>query len=231
MAHVTRAPIVHPAPFSAPILGLLAELIPDDSLVLDPFAGIGRIHQLQDELRGVRTVGVEIEPEWAALHPRTMCGDATALPDWMTGVYGAVVTSPCYGNRFADSHTACDGSTRRSYTHDLRAFTGDPERKLHPNNAGAMHWGRKYRELHTAAWREAFRVLKPGGQLILNVSDHQRKKAMQGVPAWHRECLGRIGFDYLTTYELTTRRQKHGANRERAEYEEVQVHRKPLSSG
>lgn len=229
---MTRAPIVHPAPFSAPILGLLAELIPDDSMVLDPFAGIGRIHQLDDpDGSGVRTFGVEIEPEWAALDPRTIRGDATALPEHWSARFDAVVTSPCYGNRFADSHTACDGSTRRSYTHDLRAFTGDPARKLDPNNAGAMHWGEKYRLLHFLAWREAFRVLKPGGLLILNVSDHQRKKAMQGVPAWHRDELGRIGFDYLTTYEVTTRRQKRGANRERAEYEEVQVHRKPLSSG
>src|SRR3982750_3152473 len=94
-----RAPIVHPAPSPAPILGLLAELVGDGSMVLDPFAGIGRIHQLEDLDRGIITEGVEIEPEWAALDPRTRLGDATALPEHWAAAFDAVVTSPCYGNR------------------------------------------------------------------------------------------------------------------------------------
>lgn len=69
--------LAHPAPYPLKMLPLLAELVPADEFpkVLDPFAGTGRIHELPNE-----TVGVEIEPEWAALHPDTICGSALELP-------------------------------------------------------------------------------------------------------------------------------------------------------
>jgi hypothetical protein len=38
-------------------------------------AGTGVIHELPNE-----TIGVEIEPEWASMHPDTIVGDATRLP-------------------------------------------------------------------------------------------------------------------------------------------------------
>ena len=62
------APLVvrHPAKFSAAILDRLAELVPPGSRVIDPFAGTGKVHTLADLLTGTTTVGVEIEPEWAA---------------------------------------------------------------------------------------------------------------------------------------------------------------------
>jgi tRNA G10 N-methylase Trm11 len=45
--------------------------------VLDPFAGIGGVHYL-DQF-GFPTVGVEIERDWCN-HARTVQADATALP-------------------------------------------------------------------------------------------------------------------------------------------------------
>ena len=102
----------------------------------------------------LETVGVELEPEWADLHPDTFVGNALALK-FDDADFDAVVTSPTYGNRLADHHNAKDGSVRRSYTHDLG-------RQLQEDNSGAMHWGPKYRDFHRKAWIEAKRVIRPG---------------------------------------------------------------------
>jgi tRNA G10 N-methylase Trm11 len=106
-------------------------------IVVDPFAGTGRIHELS-HVPGVRTVGVEIEPEWARLSSGTVVADALALPVADSSVH-AICTSPTYGNRHADHHEACDPSLRRTYRHDLG-------RELHPNNSGRLQWGPDYRE-------------------------------------------------------------------------------------
>ena len=75
----------HPAKFSNPILAVINEVLAEESKrqgrpysVLDPMAGVGRIHEL-DHRYISETIGVEIEPEWAAAHPGTEVGDATAL--------------------------------------------------------------------------------------------------------------------------------------------------------
>ena len=112
-------PVLHPARFSDAVLDRIGTMLDEyqvNGVVLDPFAGAGKIHRLATPTR--RTVGVEIEPEWAATHPGTIVGNALALGFGAESI-DAVVTSPCYGNRLADHHEARDGSTRRSYTHDL----------------------------------------------------------------------------------------------------------------
>ena len=57
--------VAHPAVFSEKILPLLAaHLDPSHSLILDPFAGVGKIHRLPDDLDWTaETVGVEIEQD------------------------------------------------------------------------------------------------------------------------------------------------------------------------
>jgi len=203
--------VSHPARFSAGIIELFAEMLTDHHShhsvihkVLDPFAGTGRIHELRQY--GFDTTGVEIEPEWAMMHPDTFIGDATNLP-FATHSFDAVVTSPCYGNRFADHHKARDGSVRRSYTHDLG-------RDLDPNNAGAMHWGNEYRQLHIKAWTEARRVLSDGGVLILNIKDHIRSGKRQFVSGWHVTTLCRLGFDLLYHCDVPVRGLRLGGGRE-----------------
>lgn len=114
----------HPAVYSKPLLPIFAEIIVEHLRskhrgvrVLDPFAGVGTIHELQTlcSLPGppgasmlVETVGVELMPAWAQAHDQTIVGDATDLPAEWTGTFDAVVTSPCYGNRMADHHEARD---------------------------------------------------------------------------------------------------------------------------
>lgn len=198
--------VAHPAVFSDAILPVLASLLePEHRQVLDPFAGIGRIHELKNIVEwDVETVGVELEKEWADLHPDTHVGNALAL-EFADGVFDAVVTSPTYGNRLADSHNAKDGSVRRSYTHDLG-------RQLSDENSGDLHWGPRYRDFHREAWLEAKRVLRLDGRLVLNISDHIRQKRRQYVSSWHVETLVGMGFALVDSTRVVTPRLRSGAH-------------------
>lgn len=110
MTKTPAEPHAHPAKFSDEVLDALGEItkrrVKRHEKVLDPFAGIGRIHHLADA-KGWDSVGVEIEPEWADAHARTICGDSTKLTKrFKRGQFVAVITSPVYGNRMSDSHDA-----------------------------------------------------------------------------------------------------------------------------
>ncbi len=193
--------VKHPAKFSEPILRTLFSVVREfcslDSLILDPFAGVGRIHELE-----LNSFGVELEPEWATMHPRTIVGDALCLP-FRDKSFDAVLTSCTYGNRLADHHVARDGSVRHSYRHDLG-------RALHPNNSGQLQWGPKYRAFHEAAWREVRRVCCE--MFFLNTSNHVRKGEIQDVNQWHFETLEGLGFEKLLVIEIPTSRLRYGAN-------------------
>ena len=197
--------VKHPAPYSDNIIKAIQSAL--DRLlmcgrVLDPMAGSGRVH----ELSGYETYGVELEPEWAQMHPRTQVGDATALrfDDFS---FEAIVVSPCYGNRMADHHDARDNSYRRTYTHVLG-------RKLSDNNAGAMQWGEEYRDLHRKAWAEAVRVLRPCGLFLLNCKDHTRAGKRMHVTNWHYKTLLDLGLNLVEVSRIDTPHFRYGENRE-----------------
>lgn len=199
--------IHHPARYSDNLIPKFAEILGvmfhDEAVdVLDPFGGTGRIHELDQW--GHNTCAVEIEPEWANLHERTFLGSALDLP-WVEPEWDAIVTSPTYGNRLADSHNASDADERRSYTHDLG-------RKLHADNSGAMQWGDRYRQFHVKAWTEALRVLKRNGLFILNIKDHIRNGRRQHVAGWHVTTLCRMGLTLLEHHEMSTKNLAVGAN-------------------
>ena len=48
-----------------------------------------------------------------------------------------------------------------------------------------MQWGDAYRSFHVKAWREAWRVLRPGGRFVLNIKDHIRNGERMPVTDWH----------------------------------------------
>jgi tRNA G10 N-methylase Trm11 len=167
--------------------------------ILDPFAGTGKVHALP-----YPTVGVELEPEWATMHPDTIMASALDMP-FSNNHFDAVVTSPCYGNRMADHHEAKDTSRRNTYRHALG-------RALHEDNAGQLQWGDKYRQFHKRAWAEVNRVTRLGGLLILNISDHIRKGALVPVTAWHFDHLIHNGWAYREREQIATPRLRQGAN-------------------
>ena len=210
----TEAKVKHPARFSPSILDVIRDTlstrqIPEDALILDPFAGVGRCH----DLGWPRTVGVELEMPWCRVQEGPVVrGDSSRLP-FRAQTFDAAVTSPTYGNRFADKHRALDGSVRRSYTHDLRASQGE-DYTLHPNNTGGMTWGREYWRLHGAVYDEVWRVLVDGGLFVVNVSDFIARKKVVRVVDWHRRALMARGFEVVDEVRVDTPRLRHGANRD-----------------
>jgi tRNA G10 N-methylase Trm11 len=223
--------VMHPAPFSFGIIDLIRYkgLLPAKGIVLDPFAGIGGVHALATDT--LKTVGIEIEPEWAAAHRDTLVGDATSLP-FGPRSFDAVVTSPTYGNRYADHHEARDGSWRRGYTHDLQKTTGDHDRKLAERNTGRWYaWQPAYATLHRRAWAEVRRVLCDGGPFILNVSNFIRDGEIFDVTGMHIEICYDLGFRLEQRFNVRTQRMRYGANnRLRASTEAVLLFTKPRAA-
>lgn len=136
----------HPAKYSPEIMDVIAKWcyrnLPERSSVLDPFAGVGRIHQLsgEDALAAPQeTYAIELEPEWAiqsAVEGDTWCGDmfdfaSRDIDDrpWRF-LFDAIITSPTYGNRMADNHNAmerCKACTGSGHVTPKRAVEIDQE--------------------------------------------------------------------------------------------------------
>jgi hypothetical protein len=216
-------PYNHPARFTDTIIAAMRQEVCDyrdthmlqamaQSLsVLDPMAGVGTIHDLND-CDYIATFGIEIEPLWADAHPRTMQGDATALP-WQDDFFDVIAVSPVYGNRMSDHHNAKDGSRRTTYTHNLRAATGDDSVALQANNAGRLYAYRDdYWDLHAAAWEESVRVLRSGGMFLLNTSDFVRNGERVRVTQGHVNMLVALGLVVRDWRKIETPRMRYGQN-------------------
>lgn len=214
----------HPARFSDRILDVVAKHVEGSAVLLDPFAGTGRVHELRSVPGVVRTIGVEIEPEWAALHPDTLVGDALDLAACGVGPASVdhVVTSPTYGNRMADHHDARDGSVRNTYKHTLG-------RDLSPNSSGQLQWGAAYRDFHELAWCEALTALRSGGRFTLNLKNHVRRGVVQRVVEWHVDVLMHgFGLRLDALDAVPTAGLAHGENSGvRTGFEVVVTFRKP----
>jgi hypothetical protein len=213
----------HPAKYSGALLPRMAQMLQGRKRILDPFGGEGGIFQLEPALPGATFDAIELEPEWAAKHPRTTLGNALHLP-WPDNTFDAICTSPTYGNRMADTLLDCDKYQRVTYTAKLG-------RKLHPDNSGQLQWGAQYRAFHEQAWTEARRVLQPGGAFVLNIKDHIRNGKVQCVTDWHIGCLESLGFRLREHTKIDVPSMKYGQNGDaRVPYESVilfELERKP----
>lgn len=228
--------VKHPATWTpalldriAAILGYECETTGRRVVVLDNHAGTGV--KVSDHL-GLQLcsdwLGVEIEPEWAAVSPWVHQGDSDHLPPGWKESFGALVTSPDYGTRMADHHDAKDGTERKSYTHDLRATTGDSERHLDAANTGTRLFGPAYQAIHVRRLIEAIRCVRPGGLVIINMSDHIKAGRIVHVVAWWRETMLRAGLVAEHDWIITTPRMKMGENRDlRVDGEHLLVFRRP----
>ena len=192
----------HPAKYSDVLLTYFDRLLPPDSeLILDPFAGTGKLRLIRPHC-----VLIELEPEWARIS-QAIVGDATALP-FANETFAAICTSPTYGNRMADNFT--DHRPDKHYKrYTYRHMLGRP---LSQNNSGGMQWGEAYRDLHLKAWKECDRVLRPGGIFLINISDHIRSGHIVPVTDWHLTCLTNMGYVLQEHLRVATRRQRHGQN-------------------
>lgn len=197
-----KTQIKHPAKYSDCLLPIFdAELIGYKN-ILDPFAGTGKLKLVRDTV-----TLLEIEPEWAAISG-AIVGDATDMP-FFDDEFDAICTSPTYGNRMGDAfidHQPHKNYKRNTYTHALG-------RKLSSNNTGGVVFGDKYKQLHIKAWAECFRVLKPYGKLILNISNFIRNGKEVDVIGWHISELEKLGFKKIKDYKVETKRNRFGANR------------------
>lgn len=199
----------HPAKFTDVILDAAANILGDHidggERLLDPFAGTGKVFNLLDRFPHLDITALEIEPEWAAWDDRILVGDAldNGFPDnW----FQVVFTSPAYGNRMADSFNATESRKRNTYHHKLG-------RKPSPNSSATLQWGEKYREFHRDAWTETWRVLEPGGLLLLNVKDHIRNGEVQEVSQWHMGYFAiALNAHLVETAKVTVNGNRQGQN-------------------
>ena len=211
-------PRPHPAKFSPAIIDAIADIIvryfPDGQhlKILDPFAGVGGIHVLRDLFSDVETWGVELEPEWANQSPFTVVGDARNLQQFHElGPWDAIITSPAYGNRMADNYDGRDGSTRHTYRIDLG-------RELTANNGASMHWGDKYRILHSEVWGECSGLIRSGGLAIINAKNFLKTlktgedAVEQLVVEWHLASWLNLGYKLEEVVKVPTPGMRHGAN-------------------
>lgn len=250
----------HPAKFTPEVLTQIRAVVRAEARrigrppsVLDPFAGVGRIHELVPD---ADTYGLELEPEWAACHPRTRCGDALNPPPEFLGWFDIVATSVTYGNRMADHHNAGDACT-----HTIRPL-GKPERVyeladcpkckgsgLSPRKSYKTSLGRmpsdgsscvmqwkpigqhcEYRDFHKRWIGVALECLDDGGLLIVNVKNHTRDRKLQLVVEWWLSTLIEFGVLVEAVLPVPVRGMRHGANfDQRSTVEQIIVVRKPIA--
>jgi hypothetical protein len=206
----------HPAKYTDVLLPVMASMLKGRRSILDIFGGAGGVFALEHWLgAGVEIEAVELEPEFAAMHPRTTRGNALHLP-WGDDWFDAICTSPAYGNRLADNYRP---------DADCFSYAQALKRELHPDNAGGMQWnpnGGEYQVLHVLAYAEARRVLQDGGAFVLNMKDHYRNKVLQHVTDWHVNTLKALGFAKIESKRVKTPSLRYGENHEaRVEHEHV----------
>ena len=131
------------------------------------------------------------------------------------------MTSPDYGNRMADSFDARDSSSRVGYRWQLG-------RKLSDESV-VVRWGSRYRQLHELVLSEMVRVTRPGGLVIVNISDFIEKGEVVPVVDWYRSTLTQwLTLPIERDIEISTPRMRKGQNwQARVDVEHVIVCRRP----
>ena len=214
----------HSAKYSDVFIPIFADLLKDCEVVLDPMAGTGKLAMIKEfGFRG-KVVCNDIESEWKNgedyLVDEWHCSDASRMEWAEDNTFDAICTSPTYGNRMADNFVSKDGTRRITYRHYLG-------HELKEGNTGYMQFGDKYREKHREIYAECLRVLKPGGLMIVNVSNHIRAGVEIPVVDFHKETLESLGAKFEREIQVKTPRMGFGANsKARVEHESILIFRK-----
>lgn len=227
-----------PAPYSAPIVHLMRILLsqpPKRIRALDPFAGVGR--GLRAFPPKSKVTLVEIEKEWAedcrlqaALYPdldvTVIHGDSRySIP---RRKYNLIVTSPSYGNRFADPLRVKPGVNCRSYAQSLGRAPSE-------GSTASKDFGWEYMTLNREVMLSALSRLESGGEVWINISDHYRTppKAKKTDPPnepvripvsrFWIDMLDGMGFMLREAHPIRTKRSKEGENRHRVPFESLLI--------
>ena len=210
----------HCATYTKSIERKIIELLGDrPGIGFDPFAGEGKSLPAFGQPPPAERyfIGWELEAPWADQTPNVHQGDSTrAAEEFPPGFFDFIVTSPCYGNRFADHHTPRNGEApdaRRGYTYDIRRLTEDPTYTLDENNAGLYAFGtEKYARLHEAVYAACTVVAKDDAEFILNVKNFQRDHGMVDVVRWHVLTLEHLGWGVAARHHVQTPNMGRGQN-------------------
>jgi hypothetical protein len=214
----------HPAPYSRVILEAIDRLLPTSGAFIDPMAGSGRCFDLERDGRII--AATELEPEFARLHPRTICADATRLP-FATASFDGAFTSPTYPNRMAGDYSGAGWTLnpkgRRNYSLSKRWLARDAGLELAPTNTARFSTRRgidNYWWLHRSIWAEVARVVRQGGCFVLNAKD------VIGTPVTdvHVRLLVAAGFEEVHREQVFPPGYRNGTNRHlRVGHEDVVV--------
>jgi hypothetical protein len=209
----------HPAPFSEVLLDYMVEMLKErvgnNETIYDPMAGSGERLSDLAEMLGCQMAGSEIEPEFI-VDQRVVARDCLDHE----GRYPVVVTSPAYGNRFADQYLgtpaeqmerATSGKTprRRSYAIALG-------RRCSDGSGAALQWGDNYRGLHYRILRHVVHSnMTDDGVFLLNVASHFRASEYQHVAEWFLSvCVSHLGLPLIDYRFVPTPGFRDGQNRE-----------------
>jgi SAM-dependent methyltransferase len=200
----------HPAKYTDAFIPIFARLLIEHNChtVLDCMAGTGKIALVKNYGFEGKVFANDIEQDWVESdYPVDYWsqGDAAHMNLFKDGAFDAICTSPTYGNRLSEVYKAREGSDHITYT--LRIG-----RPLSLENTGGMQWGTKYRIKHVEIYIECKRVLRPGGLMLINISNHIRRGKEIDVVNWTRNCLHAQGLRQIEDIEIEIPRLRHGCS-------------------
>lgn len=183
--------------------------------ILDPMGGAGSV--LLAAIKFRPTITGDIEAHWAKIQaasarriryemffsPSTMITcqwNATHLP-LPTASIPAIITSPPYFDLFSN--------WSRKHGSD---FDGNPDHigetglcyGFHPHQVGNIHVYENYLRAMRGIYRECWRVLAPGGKLILIVGDKVRKRSIVPITRDTQMLCQANGFRLITHHQRRT---------------------------
>ncbi len=225
--------ITHPAKYTDKFIPIFADILKDCKVVLDPFAGTGKISKIKNFGFKGKIICNEIEKDFADIEKNDLQIFGSSVDEWHIGdaenlnylkdsSVDGICTSPTYGNRMADNFNAKNGSRYITYTHCIG-------HKLQDGNTGKMQFGEQYETKHERIYKELFRVLKNNGIFVCNVSNFIKNGNEVNVVGFHRKALEKTGLSFIEERKIETPRMGFGANREkRVKYESILIFKKNL---
>lgn len=246
---IKRLARIHPAPFPKGIQETMASIAKELGItnVLDIFGGIGKIGGMKKFGYEGRITANDIEAKWGGDTISTMrdngvdtpmVGDSRNLSIPSDSIQ-AIFTSPTYGNAM--------GLRSRSKKDSYQGMLGE---KLSEGNTGGEVWGPVYEQLHKEVYKEANRVVQPGGYFVLNMKDKPVSAADQKnnwIPKkgssvvvkdgtmratdWHIKALEEAGFNLVKKIKIDEAPAISSAHRlarrHTVGYEDIVIMQKP----